>query len=107
MNILNKQYLIDNICSVWKQNYFFAGNWRYGHNKEEIYNNLVALGDNKTEENIAEVIGNSSWTRLECSECEQDSYSVVTMSVEEYGIYLCKSCLIKGLELLGEDNVSV
>lgn len=67
------------------------------------YYKLLNLGDKKTEENIAEVIGNKSWTQLECSECGEDSNSVITMSVEEYGMYLCKSCLRKALELLGEE----
>lgn len=103
MNVMTKQYLIDSICPTWKQQYCISGKWVYGHDKEVKYYKLLNLGDKKTEENIAEVIGNKSWTRLECSECGEDSNSVITMSVEEYGMYLCKSCLRKALELLGDE----
>lgn len=43
MDLLTKQDLVDNICSAWKQQYYFAGKWNHGYNKEMIYNDLVKL----------------------------------------------------------------
>lgn len=101
MYTLTKQDLINNICSAWKQQYFFDGEWRYGENKQVIYNNLIALGDNKTEEKINEIIGNSSWTTITCGECNKHVDVVVVMNdSDEYCAYICKKCINKASKLL-------
>lgn len=102
MEKLTKQYLIDIVCDRWFNTYFNKGMWSYGPNKEVIYNKLVSLGDNKTEADVTRAIGNSSWTSLICSQCDQDNESVITISVVGYNNYLCKECLEKALNMLGE-----
>lgn len=107
MNLVTKQILIDEVCFRWAQQYYTNGEWRYGYDKEDIYHKLQSLGDKKTEESIAEVIGNSSWTQLICNECNRDSERVVVMSCEEYAFYLCLKCINKAGKLLkgkGEIN---
>jgi len=103
MKLITKQDLIDGVCLRWKIQYFANGEWKYGNNKEDIYNNLVSLGDDKTEQDIEKVIGNNSWTRLSCDICNNDVDRVVTTDFSEYSHYMCLNCASKAVGiLLGE-----
>lgn len=104
MAILTKQELIDNIASTWKQQYCFQGVWEYGHDKKEIYDKLVALGDDKTEKQITEIIGNPSWTDLKCDECDKKVDSVkIFGDGYESSVYVCLKCLKKSVKELKND----
>ena len=53
---------------------------------------------NLTEETIAEVIGNRTWTKLQCSFCDNDdAHIVVNIDMEEYdeNYTLCDKCITK------------
>lgn len=105
MNLVTKQILIDEVCFRWAQQYYVNGEWRYGYDKEDTYHKLQSLGYNKTEDDIAKVIGNRGWTLLVCDECNNEVDTVVHFGKESYGFQICQPCLIKStMKVLKEDN---
>lgn len=105
MNILTKQHLIDVVCDRWLKQYYQLGAWKYGKDKEDIYYKLVMLGDSKTEDDIARVIGNRGWTLLVCDECNNEVDTVVQFGKESYSFHICQTCSIKAtMEFLKEND---
>ena len=80
MKILTVQELANTAKDSWRIQYFYDGSWKYGSDKKTVYENLVSLGENPTPSQINEVIGNNSWTRLECSVCNKEVDTVVVLS---------------------------
>ena len=95
MKILTVQELANTAKDRWKRQYFHSGVWKHGVDKNTVYKNLVDLGENPTPEQINEVIGNNSWTRLECSVCNKEVDTVVILSCYDSDFYICKKCLNK------------
>ena len=100
MKILTVQELANTAKDRWRIQYFYDGSWKHGSDKKTVYENLVSLGDSPTPNQINEVIGNSSWTRLECSECNKEVDTVVVFSSYDSYFYLCKKCLNKSTRLI-------
>lgn len=103
MRLITKQHLANIAKDRWRAQYYQNSEWySYGSDKEVKYNNLVALGDNPSPNDVNEVIGNISWTNITCSECKESVDSVVELGEvgydTEYG-YACKDCLTKALGL--------
>lgn len=96
-----KQYLIDNVASHWRQTY--EGN----PSKMKVWEKLVKL-ENPTEEQISAIIGNASWTRLQCDCCktEVDEVVVLVVTGERYSTYLCPTCLQKALDLVKAPEIT-
>lgn len=99
MILITKQQLASVAKDLWNEQYSCRSS---GGDKEVIYNNLVALGDNPSPEDVNEVIGNSSWTNIICSACGESVDSAVELGEEGYDtdhVYACKECLTKALGL--------
>lgn len=85
----------------WKRQYFVSGVWKVSDKKREVYEELVSLGDNPTSEEVNKVIGNNSWTYLECDECGKEVNEVVVFETyHEYQTEVCKKCLSKSVKLI-------
>lgn len=107
MNIITRQSKIDSVSRRWKEVYFDSsarfqkGQWRLlerSYTKsEEIYNQLLTA---KTKEEVDKVIGNSSWTKNECAECNLDFEKLISFSGYEETIEICLDCLYKAVRLL-------
>jgi len=91
-----------------------AGRWsdQYGPNfdtfgaldKKAIHENLLALGENPSVVDVNKTIGNTSWTRATCGECQVEGFDEVIMVGEEPDYEsstacLCKSCLQSALRI--------
>jgi hypothetical protein len=103
MRLITKQHLANITKDRWKAQYYKNGEWyAYGGDKEVKYNNLVALGDKPSPDDVNEVIGNNSWTNITCSECGESVNSAVELGEVGYDteyVYACKDCLTKALGL--------
>lgn len=103
MRLITKQYLANIVKDRWKAQYYTKGErYAYGGDKEVKYNALVALGDKPSPDDVNDVIGNSGWTRITCSECGESVASAVELGEMGYDteyVYACKDCLTKALEL--------
>lgn len=101
MQLITKQEVANEAKDHWKMQYFKDGKW-YDSNKELLYKQLQMLGDSPAPNLVDQVIGNSSWTHLGCSECNTDVDEAVLFGAVDYDseyCYLCKDCLVKALEL--------
>lgn len=80
--------------------------WTAGvESKREMFERLRALDtDTCTAEDVGAIIGNDSWTSLDCSECGQSCDAVVRIGDEpDYDarwVDVCSDCLGKASEIL-------
>lgn len=90
MHILTKQSKIKNVAKNWKSQYFKNGTWKpCKDGSDVIYGRLLELKDSATEEDIASIIGNHSWTSIRCDDYGEDSEIVVVFDED----YICPQCL--------------
>jgi len=81
----------------WQQQYCLpARGWTqppFG-NPEQKHRALVRLGENPTPDDVDRVIGNDSWTRLECDVCETSAQALVVIELlyERRPTALCGRC---------------
>lgn len=106
MIVITEKDLIKTVCERWKDTY----GARWYNNPEnrkhlEIYERLKRL-KNPTSDEIAAIIGNRSWTTLQCDECEQDVLKVVELGqepdFESRTVHLCQYCLQKAIDNIKE-----
>jgi len=106
MRAIFKSVLIRDVANSWKRQYCPDGEWNYGPDKQEIYVKLVEKGENISEQDIINIIGNSSWTRNICDNCCKDAQVVVELGeepdYESSTASVCEECLTKALNLLGD-----
>lgn len=72
-----------------------------GDNKAEITRKLSDL-DNPTPAKVEEIIGNNSWTRINCDACNKEVTRVVRIGHEwsDHATDLCLPCLKKSIRVL-------
>lgn len=96
MHVLTKRDRIKDVAQHWHSQYFVNGAWKLCKGGAEIiYNQLVQLTSDATEEDIAKIIGNRSWTRNQCDDCGEDSdvVAIFAETTAEQIIYVCPKCL--------------
>jgi len=91
MEILTRAEHIKNVPKAWKL--------QYPSGKDGVYEKLMAAKP-LTKEKVDEIIGNESWTRLSCTECEKDVDIIAIFSDSETAFYLCKKCITKATRKL-------
>lgn len=107
MELITKQWKTNEVAKEWKNRYYstYTGEWRYGSDKEEIYNKLVALGFNPNPDEVNEIIGNNGWTEVKCQVCGSQVEAVMKFEkMDDYNymsINICKSCIEKAMNRLG------
>jgi hypothetical protein len=82
--------------------------WReqYGTDKADIAKRLDALGPDASAKEVENIIGNNTWTELNCDECGRDMSAVVRIGdpsdddYERRDVDLCEECLRKALDLI-------
>lgn len=97
MNLITKS--IKDVLKKWREQYPKGEN-----DKDAIYDKLCRLPENATENDIASVIGNSSWTLSKCDECKQESDVVIMLGddpdYESNTASICPQCLLKAASLV-------
>jgi len=100
---------LSTVAERWKRQYYETADmiWkRYqcsiGSSSKEIYDKLVALGDNPTWQDINAIIGNLSWTHVSCDGCSE--YVLVAVSIGEYDSKnkYCPTCVAEAAALLAQ-----
>ena len=96
MELITKKDMIDNIVERW------TGQYPYPY-KKDITEKLKQLS-NPTEDSIAEVIGNRSWTSNKCTECGEEHETLVQLGEElDYDsstVHVCIYCLEKAIDVI-------
>lgn len=90
-----RQDIIDKAPARWALQY---GRGRYGDDKDIITERLAALEKPISEDAVDRIIGNDTWTRLECDGCGSDKPPHITRIGEEPAyearwVDLCDNCM--------------
>ena len=106
MKIITKQNLINGFAELYKQQYCI----RHGDNlasfglKLSHNEHYEMLRNSSTEDEIEKIIGNRSWTRNKCDECQKDQETTVLLGeepdYESATAQICLECLKKAVALL-------
>ena len=99
MKVIRKIDKIKTVADRWDLQYPRP----YSLDKDMIGNALRSKNP-KTENEVKDIIGNSSWTNVECDECGLQ-HDVVIRLGEEATVYACESCLKKALKMIKHDNL--
>jgi len=100
MKVITQRDLIRGVARKWRKKYqpFRDDRVIYGgFTKEEIADKLNALdGETATAQDVENIIGNSSWTALQCHECKKYVSEVVRVGeepdYESATACLCQQC---------------
>jgi len=103
MILTTKKDILSSLPARWKMqyrtNYQLAdGKWTFDIIKQ------LEDEQNLTEERAKEILGNDSWTRNKCDECNNDVYATVQIGQEPYyessTANICIDCLNKAVALI-------
>lgn len=74
----------------------------------EKYNRLVDLGHSPDPDDVDNVLGNKSWTRLDCDECGWAVDVAMQLGNDDVdGVFICYRCLEKAVTLARLDATHV
>lgn len=96
MKVITKSDRIASVSERWDGIY---SNTKY-EDKIEIGNKLRSKKP-KTEEEITKIIGNNTWTRNICHECENNCEVVIELCDS---VCICPDCLNEALSLIGKNT---
>ncbi len=107
--VITERQLILGVAKRWREAYCYKGSWQYGDGKGETYKKILKMDLSlASAEDVAGVLGNGSWTRLECDECRMPQKIVrecgQPSDYESATAHLCESCLRGALAEI-EDEV--
>lgn len=94
--IQTTRMLIRDVAAKWDRQY--SGGRNYAPDKRAIYERLRLLdGETATPEDVREIIGNDSWTSLQCGGCSKYVGALVIVGdepdYESSTAYLCYACV--------------
>ena len=72
-----------------------------GRDTDEVYQQLLALGDNAPIDKVAEIIGNQSWSYISCDGCRDYVDRAVAIGEYETKAY-CAICITEAFTALSE-----
>ena len=110
MEIRTAESLLENVAKSWKDAFYDSDNELWfntfgcGASRKETYNKLVEL-ESPTKQQIDDIIGNDSWTKLYCSECMGEDFPYVIV-LNAWGVEtenettLCVDCFEKASDML-------
>jgi hypothetical protein len=82
----------------WLRQYFRDGKWLTtplsvkGRTSEQVHEALCALGENPPIDQVAEIIGNKSWSFISCDGCPDYVEKAVCIGEYEPKAY-CETCI--------------
>lgn len=107
IKIISRNRLAQTTAARWKaSNYsLVTKTWMpmlvNGKTREQIYDELIALGPNPSANTIDTIIGNTSWTHIKCDNCGEDKEIVIQIGqpkdYESNTVKICVICLDKAI----------
>ena len=104
MKLITKQINVEEIALRWRYSYYRNSEW-YDEERKDIHAKLCAKINDKnvTEQDIADIIGNATWTEMLCQEC---GTSVEKLAVfgnnDSDDVRVCKKCLERAIVKMKE-----
>lgn len=110
VTLLTKSYVRQHVAENWLNQYRREIVGSPNGDRGLIYKQLIESGDMPTEDQIAEIIGNRSWTRTQCDICGKDVEELASFRSELINdgmsaAYICSMCLQFALDLMSKANV--
>jgi len=111
----SRKTLATQAAARWRNTYFVRNGEEWGNTKNgnthPVYIKLLKLGKNPNPDDVDEVIGNESWTRLTCDNCNKEINEGVWigehLDYESRTTMACVKCLQEGINTItnkGENN---
>lgn len=101
MKLVTRQILANGVTERWLRQY--PKKDYEGCEKWIIYERLVSLGDNPNPDDVNKVIGNNSWTSIECDICGRSVDKAIEADVSGYDSHICFNCIDKAKGLNNEN----
>jgi hypothetical protein len=78
----------------WRRQYFKDDRWvsTFSGSSEDIYRALRGLGQSPDPDKVDGLIGNESWTEIECDLCDESVETAAVMEADGRGITICQPC---------------
>ncbi|KNY36054.1 MULTISPECIES: hypothetical protein [unclassified Agrobacterium] len=92
--IITKSQVVADVPDTWARQYD-ARVYRVPEEHKEITAKLRGLPKGFTAEQVEEIIGNKSWTRILCEECEEEVDAVAEFKSGERFVHVCEVCIRK------------
>lgn len=110
MKVITQRDCIRSICNEWGEAYRPFD--KYDGDKEEIFNRLLALNlETCSAKDVADIIGNTSWTDLVCHECGKRTDWILRVGKEPdwetNTACLCRDCARKVADYLEPEPTKV
>ncbi len=107
MELITRQQHIDDIPNRWHVQYGHTMDSCHGYRYADKYALLKAEVP-LTKKKADEIIGNDSWSTLECSGCDAEDPDaiVIVAEVDGYPVYLCRECLVEAMGLIDKKEGS-
>jgi hypothetical protein len=101
LSVITEDQLVKGVAESWRRQYYNNGKWSDGRAKA-IYQQLLAKKPT-TDEEVAAIIGNHSWSSTLCSCCHEYATQVLVCRDDDYesNSTLCIPCLTKALNEAG------
>jgi hypothetical protein len=103
MKLVNWQTMIRDVADRWAAQYP-ASYRKQGSHYYNVHQALLALPEGATGEDVARIIGNTSWVHDPiCGACGQKVSKLVALPLREMNldeVCLCKKCLARALGML-------
>lgn len=99
LKILTTDMMVASVASRWKNQYYENDKWAttMRGNPELIHEKLLCLGNDATAEDVADIIGNSTWTRVQCCKCLQSVEAAAFVTETDV---CCEYCLTEAFDAL-------
>lgn len=92
--IITKSQVVADVPDNWARQYD-ARVFRVSEEQKEITSKLRSLPKGFTAEQVDEIVGNKSWTRIFCEECEEEVDAVAEFKSSERFVHVCEVCIRK------------
>lgn len=105
MKLINRQELAKTAACRWNKLYNKFD--YFDPEKHDIFFRLKSLGSNPDPDKVDEIIGNYTWTRRTCDECQKNDAEKWVEFDPDPGtpeMHLCEDCLKQALVLIEEKD---
>lgn len=73
-----------------------------GRTPQQVLDTLRALPDDATEDDVTAIMGNTSWTKMVCDTCKEDTDTLVIVSDYSHSASICPFCLDTAQRMINE-----
>ncbi len=97
MELITRQLLANKAAEEWRNTYFNGESWEstIDGDAEIVYNKLVALGGSPHPNAVDSIIGNNTWTKLECESCHSNTSALIKFDLphNDDEVQICADCI--------------